>query len=67
MHVVEHVGLGRYGDPVDAEGDRKAMRELGRVVAPGGNLLFVVPVGRERVAFNAHRVYAWETVGAPLA
>ncbi len=62
MHVVEHVGLGRYGDPVDAEGDRKAMRELARVVAPGGDLLFVVPVGRERVAFNAHRVYSCERV-----
>ena len=46
MHVVEHVGLGRYGDPLDAEGDTKAMRELTRVLAPGGNLLFVVPIGR---------------------
>lgn len=62
MHVVEHVGLGRYGDPVDAAGDQKAIRELCRVLAPGGDLLFVVPVGRERVAFNAHRVYAAETI-----
>lgn|SRR5574341_147241 len=62
MHVVEHIGLGRYGDPVDVDGDRKAMRELARVVAPGGDLLFVVPVGRERIEFNAHRVYACETV-----
>ena len=57
MHVVEHVGLGRYGDPLDAEGDLKAMAELKRVVAPGGDLLMVVPVGRPRVVFNAHRVY----------
>ena len=64
MHVVEHVGLGRYCDPVDAEGDRKAMRELARVLAPGGDLLFVVPVGRERVEFNAHRVYSYERVVA---
>ncbi len=58
MHVVEHIGLGRYGDPLDPEGDLKAMAELARVVAPGGSLFFVVPVGRPRVAFNAHRVYA---------
>jgi SAM-dependent methyltransferase len=57
MHVVEHVGLGRYGDPLDAEGDLAAMNELKRVVAPGGDLLFVVPVGRPRVVFNAHRIY----------
>ena len=58
MHTVEHVGLGRYGDPLDPAGDRKAMGELRRVLAPGGSLLFVVPVGRSRTAFNGHRIYA---------
>jgi SAM-dependent methyltransferase len=62
MHVLEHVGLGRYGDPVDPHGDRKAMRELARVVAPGGQLLFVVPVGRPRIQFNAHRIYDVDSV-----
>ena len=57
MHVIEHIGLGRYGDPLDASGDLKAVRELVRVLAPGGDLLVVVPVGRPRVQFNAHRVY----------
>ena len=64
MHVVEHVGLGRYGDPLDPDGDAKAMRELARVVAPGGSLLFVVPVGRPRVCYNAHRVYGYGQVRA---
>ncbi|MBA2687956.1 MAG: DUF268 domain-containing protein, partial [Gemmatimonadaceae bacterium] len=45
MHTIEHVGLGRYGDELDYDGDLKAMAELERVLAPGGNLLFVVPVG----------------------
>jgi SAM-dependent methyltransferase len=58
MHVVEHVGLGRYGDDLDPEGDQKAVRELGRVLAPGGNLLLVVPMGRPRIEFNAHRIYS---------
>jgi SAM-dependent methyltransferase len=62
MHVVEHVGLGRYGDPLDPVGDLKAVAELVRVLAPGGTLLFVVPVGRPRVMFNAHRVYSYEQV-----
>lgn len=56
MHVIEHVGLGRYGDPLDPDGDLKAIRELIRVLAPGGNLLVATPVGRPRVAFNAHRI-----------
>lgn len=57
MHVIEHVGLGRYGDALDPDGDLKAINELLRVVAPGGNLLIVVPVGGARIQFNAHRVY----------
>jgi Caenorhabditis protein of unknown function, DUF268 len=60
MHVLEHIGLGRYGDPIDPRADTAAMRELERVLAPGGDLLVVVPVGRPRVVFNAHRVYAYD-------
>jgi len=63
MHTVEHIGLGRYGDPIDSEGDLKAIKELKRVLAKGGNLLFVVPVGAEaKVMFNAHRIYTFEQI-----
>lgn len=57
LHVLEHIGLGRYGDPIDPEGSRKAAAELSRVVAPGGTLYLSVPVGRPRICFNAHRVF----------
>lgn len=57
LHVAEHIGLGRYGDPLDPGGTRKAAAELKRVLAPGGQLLFSLPVGRPRVDFNAHRVH----------
>jgi hypothetical protein len=58
MHVVEHVGLGRYGDPIDYDGDLRAADELQRILAPTGQLLFVVPVGAvARIQFNAHRIY----------
>lgn len=62
MHTVEHIGLGRYGDCLDATADVKAMSELARVVKIGGNLLFVVPVGKPTVQFNAHRIYAYQQV-----
>jgi SAM-dependent methyltransferase len=58
MHVIEHVGLGRYGDPIDPEGSFKAVHELKRVLRQGGRLLFVVPIGAAaRVQFNAHRIF----------
>jgi SAM-dependent methyltransferase len=62
MHVVEHVGLGRYGEPLDPDGDMKAIKELMRVLKTGGNLLFVVPIGQPRIQFNAHRIYDYEQI-----
>jgi len=64
LHVIEHVGLGRYGDPIDPEGSRKAAAGLARALAPGGRLYVSVPVGCERVCFNAHRVFAPESIVA---
>lgn len=62
LHVIEHIGLGRYGDPIDPEGTVKAAAELSRVLAPRGSLFLSVPVGRERVCFNAHRVFSPDSV-----
>jgi SAM-dependent methyltransferase len=62
LHVIEHIGLGRYGDPVDPEGSWKAARELTRVLAPEGRLLIGVPTGRERVCFDAHRIFDPATI-----
>lgn len=62
LHVAEHFGLGRYTDPVDPLACFRFMQSLGRVLASGGRLYFSVPVGRERVEFNAHRVFAPETI-----
>ena len=54
--VVEHVGLGRYGDDIDARGSEKAIAELKRVLKVGGNLFLSIPVDAEcRIYFNAHR------------
>ena len=58
LHVAEHVGLGRYGDPLDPFGTKKSCRELSRILANGGNLYFSLPVGRPRLCFNAHRIHA---------
>jgi SAM-dependent methyltransferase len=62
MHTIEHIGLGRYGDPIDPSGDKKATRELTRVLKPGGTLLYVAPMGRPRIEFNAHRIYSYDQV-----
>jgi hypothetical protein len=62
LHAAEHFGLGRYSDPIDPQACFKFMSALQRVLAPGGRLYFSVPIGRERVEFNANRVFAPKTV-----
>ena len=62
LHVAEHIGLGRYGDPLDPQGTKKAAQELARVLAPDGNLYFALPVGNPRLCFNAHRIHAPEAI-----
>ena len=63
MHVMEHIGLGRYGDPFDHLGDLKGIAELKRVLVYGGHLVFVVPIGGvARLYFNAHRIYTFAQI-----
>jgi hypothetical protein len=58
LSVVEHVGLGRYGDPLDTQGTNLACKELGRVLRPGGALYVAVPTeGQASTHFNAHRIF----------
>lgn len=64
LHVIEHIGLGRYGDPLDPDGSSKACAELVRVLAPGGKLYISVPIGESRVQFNGQRVFSIEDVVA---
>jgi len=66
LHVIEHIGLGRYGDAIEPGGAIMGLRELQRVLADGGSLYLSTPVGRERVCFNAHRVFAPETIVGAL-
>jgi len=62
LHVLEHIGLGRYGDPVDPEGYLKAAKEIYRVLAPGGTFVLSTVVGQEKLCFDAHRIFDPSTV-----
>lgn len=57
LHVIEHVGLGRYGDEIDPDGWKKSCKELQRVLAKGGRLYLSTPIGNSRICFNAHRIF----------
>jgi hypothetical protein len=62
LHTIEHFGLGRYGDPLDPEGHLKGLAQLKRMVKLGGLMYLSTPIGPERIEFNAHRVFAPDTL-----
>ena len=55
----DHSGLGRYGDPLNPQGDLEAMKFAKSVLKKGGEGVFLltVPVGPDVVVFNLHRRY----------
>ena len=62
LHALEHFGLGRYGDSVDPAGAERGLENLAALLKEGGRLYLSVPIGIERVAFNAHRVFDPRTI-----
>ena len=58
LHALEHFGLGRYGDTIDYYGYLKGLNNLNQIVTTGGKLYISVPMGEQRIEFNAHRVFS---------
>jgi hypothetical protein len=58
LHALEHFGLGRYGDPVSYEGHLTGLANLTLMLQTGGRLYLSVPIGPQRIEFNAHRVFS---------
>ena len=57
LHALEHFGLGRYGDPIDPKGFEHGLVNMASLLKTGGTFYLSVPIGSERVEFNAQRVF----------
>lgn len=62
LHVIEHFGLGRYGDPINIQGHLEGLNNLSKMLEPGGMFYFSTPVGSQRIEFNGQRVFAIDTI-----
>jgi len=58
LHAIEHFGLGRYGDKLDYNGHLKGLNNIHSMLKEGGKFYFSVPIGEQRIEFNAHRVFS---------
>lgn len=56
----EHYGLGRYGDPINTDGDLQAMAVVRSMLSVDGKLLLAVPLGKDKVVGDWHRIYGKE-------
>lgn len=56
ISVVEHVGIGHYGDPLAATGDLVTVSEIARVLRADGRAIITVPFGVARTD-DFQRVY----------
>ena len=59
---LEHFGLGRYGDPIDPEACFKCFDSIQNKMKRGGKVYISVPIGKERLQFNAHRIFNPDTI-----
>ena len=59
---LEHFGLGRYGDPIDPEACFNCFDAIQRKLVPGGYAYISVPIGKEHLEWNAHRIFNPYTV-----
>lgn len=62
LHALEHFGLGRYGDPIDPEGSEHGLANMAALLRERGRFYLSVPIGIERVEFNANRVFDPQTI-----
>lgn len=54
---IEHSGLGRYGDPLNPNGDIETMERIYSSLTDGGYCFLGIPVGKDHLVWNAHRIY----------
>jgi hypothetical protein len=66
LHALEHLGLGRYGDELDPMGWIKGLQSLKSLTSIGGVLYLSVPIGPQRIEFDAHRVFEVATLRSQL-
>ncbi|MCD4743243.1 MAG: DUF268 domain-containing protein [Desulfobacteraceae bacterium] len=57
LHAIEHFGLGRYGDPIRSDGYLLGLDNLYRILKKNGKFYFSVPIGPQRIEFNAQRIF----------
>ena len=57
LYALEHFGLGRYGDLIEPKGFEQGFANMATLLKENGMFYLSVPIGIERVEFNANYVF----------
>ena len=58
LYVLEHIGLGRYGDRVNPSGSKIGYDNLIKMLKSKGKLYIAIPIAnKSKTYFNAHKVF----------
>jgi hypothetical protein len=60
LSVIEHFGLGRYGDKIDKDWHLKGLKSIHKILKKWWKFYFSVPIGTQGIEFNAHRIFSME-------
>jgi SAM-dependent methyltransferase len=61
LSTLEHIGIDCYGGPLLEEGDKKAVKEIYRILKPGGKFILTLPFGKRKI-MPGQRVYDMESL-----
>ena len=56
ISTIEHVGLSAYGDPIEEDGDKKAVELLWQALKKGGTMIVTLPAGKKCIE-RGMRIY----------
>ena len=64
ISTIEHIGLGRYGDPIRHDGDKAAVQKMSKLLRNGGRIILSAPFGKSGVCYYdgvpLHRIYDYQ-------
>lgn len=67
-NFLDKIGLGRYGEPIDADAWSKLLQEFKRILAPNGHLYLTTKISEvEKIVFNRFRTFHYNTILEELA